>query len=303
MQTFKTRFTTILKILAAALPVILILFLLYQRFVLGYTTWEVWTGLGAQTGPVGIARPAKTLWDVVQLLVIPVVLSLGVLYFNQQERKTERRLSIDRTEDAVLQNYLDRVSDLILNRGLMEEEKNAASPVHMVAQVRSVTALRQLSTQRQNSIFQFLRDTGLCETMLAGASLLDIDLREAHLWSITFDRASLIRARLSGASLYAASLKEAKLIDADLSGCRLTGADLSASLLLRANFTNADLSGANLSSANLTGAKWDGANFNGVDLTGAFTLDAAGERVPVTAETLRGSISKPEEFSPPFKEG
>ncbi|MHC1781223.1 MAG: pentapeptide repeat-containing protein [Anaerolineaceae bacterium] len=290
MPYLKSHLSTILKILAVALPVVVLLILLYQRLVLGFTEWANWTGLGTVTGQVGVARPAKTLWDVVQLLVIPVVLSLGVLYFNTQERKTERRLSIDRTEDAVLQNYLDRVSDLILNRGLMEEEYSAASPVHQVAQVRTVTALRQLSTQRQNSIFQFLRDTGLCETMLTGASLLDIDLCGAHLWNLTFDRSSLIRARLAGASLYAASLKEAKLIDADLSGCRLTGADLSSSLLLRANFSHADLTGAILASANLTGAKWDGANLSGVDLTNAFTLSASGENLPATAETLRGAI-------------
>jgi uncharacterized protein YjbI with pentapeptide repeats len=291
MPYFKSHLSTILKILAIALPVLLLLILLYQRFFLGFTGWAAWTGLGAQAGPAGVARPAKTLWDVVQLLVIPVVLSMGALYFNQQERKRERRIQDARTEDSVLQTYLDRVSDLILNRGLMEAEKDTASPVHKVAQVRTVTALRQLSTQRQNSICQFLRDTGLCETMLTGASLLDIDLHGAHLWNITFDRSSLIRARLSKASFYGASLKDVKLIDADLSGCRLTGADLSGSLLLRADFSHADLTGASLSSANLTGAKWDSVILNGVDLSDAFILDLGGEKIPVTAENLRGALS------------
>jgi uncharacterized protein YjbI with pentapeptide repeats len=290
MDKLKAQLPTLLKFLVVALPVVLLILVLYQRYALGYTAWAAWTGLGAVSGPAGMARPAKTLWDVVQLLVIPIVLSLGVLYFNQQERKRERKSQEERTEDAILQNYLDRVSELILNRGLMEEEYSASSPVHQVAQVRSVTALRQLSTQRQNSIFQFLRDTGLCRTVLTDASLLDIDLQGAQLWNISFNRSSLIRARLAGASLYQAHLREARLIDADLSGCRLTGADLSGALLLRANFSGADLTGADLSGANLTGAKWSGANLSGVVLDGAFTLDAAGGKLPAAAETLHGAI-------------
>lgn len=284
----KSNRSTILIILAIMLPVALLLLVLYQRYALGYSEWASWTGLGAQPGPAGVARPAKTLWDVVQLLVIPVVLSLGVLYFNQQERRTERRLSQDRAEDAVLQNYLDRVSELILNRGLMEEEYSVSSPVHQVAQVRTVTALRQLSGERQNAVFQFLRDTGLCRSVLTDSSLLDIDLRGAHLWNLTFDRSSMVRARLTGASLYQASLREAKVVDADLSGCRLTGADLTGALLLRTNLHGADLSGAILTNSNLTGADFAGANLSGVILDGAFTLDSSGDKTPVTIEILRG---------------
>lgn len=282
MKTIQPKAPSLRKILALALPAAGILFLLYQRFILGYTAWAGWTGIGAVTGPAGVARPARTLWDVVQLLVIPVVLSLGVLYYNQQERKRERRIQEERTEDSVLQNYLDRVSELILNRGLMEEQYSTSSPVHQVAQVRTVTALRQLGITRQNDVLQFLRDTGLCRTVLTDASLLDIDLQGAHLWNICFDRSGLIRACLAGASLYQASLRETKLVDADLSGCRLTGADLSGALLLRSNFSNADLSGADLSGANLTGAKWSGANLSGVNLAGAYTLGPSGEALPVT---------------------
>ncbi len=282
---------TYLKLLAVALPAAALLLILYQRYALGYTAWAAWTGLGAVSGPAGMARPAKTLWDVVQLLVIPVVLSLGVLYFNQQERKRERKSQEERTEDAVLQNYLDRVSELILNRGLMEEDYQVSSPVHQVAQVRTVTALRQLGTSRQNDVLQFLRDTGLCRTVLTDASLLDIDLREARLWNIAFDRSNLVRAHLNNASLYQASLRDTKMVDADLSGCRLTGADLSGALLLRTDFTDADLSGANLTNANLTGAKWSGGKLSGVVLEGAFTVDAAGEKLPVTATHFHGTSS------------
>jgi hypothetical protein len=285
MKSINTNFISLLKTILLILPAVIILLLLIERFALGYTAWADWTGLGELTGPNGaVIRPARTLWDAVQLLVIPVVLSLGVLYFNQQERRTERRLSEDRTEDAVLQNYLDRVSELILNRGLMEEEYSVASPVHQVAQVRTITALRQIAPHRQNMIFQFLRDTNLCQTMLTDASLLDIDLRSAHLWNISFDRSSLIRGRLARASLFKSSLRETKLIDADLSDCLMTGADLSNSLLLRTNLRGADLTGANFTGANLSGAKWDGANLNGADLTGAYCLNAAGDHIPVTPE-------------------
>ena len=292
MKTLKSHLPAILKISFVALPITILLILLIQRFGLGMTAWADWTGLGPVNGPVGVARPAKTLWDFVQLLVIPVVLSLGVLYFNQQERKTERKMTEERAQDAALQNYLDRLSELILTRALLEEEKSLeladASPVHHVAQVRTITILRQLDTRRQNIIFQFLRDTNLAASLLTNASLLDIDLNEAHVWNINFSRSSLIRAKMNGASLYGADLSEAKLIDADLSKSNLLSANLGKALFIRGNLTGANLTKANLTEANLTGVCWDGANLEGADLTGAYILDESGTKISVSEEQLQG---------------
>jgi uncharacterized protein YjbI with pentapeptide repeats len=292
MKTLKSHLPAILKISFIALPTAILLILLIQRFGLGMTAWADWTGLGPVNGPVGVARPAKTLWDFVQLLVIPVVLSLGVLYFNQQERKTERKMTEERAQEAALQNYLDRLSELILTRGLLEEEKSLeladASPVHHVAQVRTITILRQLDTRRQNIIFQFLRDTNLAASLLTNASLLDIDLHEAHIWNINFSRSSLIRAKMNGASLYGADLSEAKLIDADLSKSNLLSANLSKALFIRGNLTGANLTKANLTEANLTAVCWDGANLEGADLTGAYILDESGTKISVSEEQLQG---------------
>lgn len=292
MKTLKSHLLAILKTTVIITAIGVVLVILYQRFALGMTAWADWTGLSPITGPVGIARPAKTLWDFVQLLVIPVVLSLGVLYFNQQERKTERRMTEERAQDSALQNYLDRLSDLILSRSLLDEEKSLersdASPVHQVAQVRTITILRQLNTRRQNIIFQFLRDTNLAASLLTNASLLDINLHDAHIWNINICRSSLIRAKMSGASLYGADLREAKLIDADLSRTNLFSASLKKALLIRCNLSGANLSGANLSEANLSGVHWDGSNLEGADLTGAFILDSDGKKIPVSEANLQG---------------
>src|ERR687897_2602555 len=75
----------------------------------------------------------KTLWDWLQLLIVPVVLSLITVAFalwqdTRQERvenqraEAERKLAEQRAQDEALQAYLDQMSTLILDWKLGEDE-------------------------------------------------------------------------------------------------------------------------------------------------------------------------------------
>jgi hypothetical protein len=47
----------------------------------------------------------KTLWDWMELLIIPLVLAIGGFFFSRAERDAERKSADDRNQEATLQNY------------------------------------------------------------------------------------------------------------------------------------------------------------------------------------------------------
>ena len=178
--------------------------------------WE-WTGLGD-----------KTLWDWLQLLIIPIVLAAAGFWFSDQQdarqreiegkRATlERELGVQSAQDAALQAYLDQMSELMLEKDLRDSEEEGE--VRTLARARTLTVLGRLDPARKASVLQFLYESSLIRT---DRSIVD----------------------LSNADLSGADLRLANLEYADLSNAKLLNADLRYSLLFSADLSNADLSGA-----------------------------------------------------------
>jgi hypothetical protein len=78
---------------------------------LGYAT--EWTGFRQYTGPIvdksQTFTRAKTLWDWLQLLIIPVALALGVFWLNHEDAKRQQRFARQLEQHRVL---LERGSHL-----------------------------------------------------------------------------------------------------------------------------------------------------------------------------------------------
>ncbi len=225
-----------------------------------------WTGFGDSVREVGKdkdLRRAKTLWDWMQLLVVPAALAIGGFWLthraqkqrdkenedaqkrrdaeNEQRREHEQFLEQQRAQDAALQSYLDQMSHLILEKSLFASQPH---DVHRtLARARTLTILERLDKDRKRYILQFLYESRL------------IDQEQC-----------IIR------------LKEANLSEANLSQTHLPGANLPWTNLSRADLSNADLHGANLSNANLSNANLSNANLSGADLSGAHKLAADGSQ-------------------------
>jgi uncharacterized protein YjbI with pentapeptide repeats len=251
----------------------------------------------------------KTLWDWLQLLIIPLVLAVIALLFNRATTRTEqkiaadryqqdieiasrhyhedrhiaerryqndRRIALDKQREDLLQSYLDRMSELLLKEKLRSSEVDAE--VRDVARVRTITILFQLDARRIGYVFAFLRQTGLMSTTPNDSI---VSLKSANLEKINFSQANLFRTDLSGAGLSLADLSLA-----DLSGADLSGADLSEANLIRANLSEANLLIADLSEAWLSGADFRGADLSEANLSGANLSEANLSRARVTEEQL-----------------
>ncbi|WP_199338584.1 pentapeptide repeat-containing protein [Nostoc sp. FACHB-133] len=262
--------------------------------------WADWTGFGKDTTEeesTEIAsdkktiikftntikhQSAKTLWDVLGLtgtLAIPVLIVLLSYQFQRRDKKradnqaqVEKYIANENLRDETLQAYIDRMSELLIDKKLTESNSN--SPVRNVARIRTLTVLRRLRSDgdRKAIVLLFLYDAGLLQSE---KSVPFINLRDADLRRADLRRANLTKANLIGADFTGADLTEAYLGNAILTGAKLGKADLIGADLREADLIGTDLTKADLTKADLRGADLIGTDLTGADLTGANLKKAA----------------------------
>ena len=217
----------------------------------------------------------KTVWDLLQLLIVPVALTLitvgftwyqGVRLQNLEDQRAQSAQAIEeeRAEDAALQSYLDQMSRLMLENNLRDAEED--SETRTLAGARTLTILQSLGEQKhKKSALRYLYEADLIDSPqpivgLEGANLQDIDLENTNLSGGPFLVAPSMRRcnlvtmggpgspfggyhdDLSGSNLAGANLRDAFLAGVDLKGANLNGADLRQVDMLP-DFSNAQESG------------------------------------------------------------
>jgi uncharacterized protein YjbI with pentapeptide repeats len=243
-----------------------------------------WTGFGEyvriKAADQEEFQRRKTLWDWLQLLIVPIVLAIGAYLFNQAAKRNEQQIAADNQQEAALQTYVDRMSELVIDQQL--REKPADDAAWAVAQARTSTTLQRLDTQRKAALVWFLGQAQLLNTQHAGISLAGTPLQEANLQGANLQgtdlvgaqlqRANLTMANLQEANLQGANLQRAVLVSADLRRVQLQGAvlveaQLQRAVLVEATLMFSNLRGADLTMANLQGAVLVGAQLQRTDLT------------------------------------
>lgn len=216
----------------------------------------------------------KTLWEWMDLLMVPLFLGSGTLLLIRTQRVTERqrakdRLAVeqeiesDRQQEEALQAYFDRIIELVLKEKL---SRFSPEEVRNVAKTRTHTVLRRLDGRRKGMVVLFLRDAGLIDRSEAIIDLAGADLRSAMLPSASLKRVNLAEADLSNADLHGANLSGSYLSATKLSGANLHATNLSGANLFESNLNGADLTQCNLRDANVHGADLRGSRLNEADI-------------------------------------
>ena len=225
----------------------------------------VWIGTSAVTNPSGeIVTPAKTLWDLLDLIIIPLALTWVVYWLNRIEKEKEDRHSEELNRREILKDYLDKMSTLILEKSLVQADRNA--PVCGLARTLTKIALHELNGARRGVLMRFLHEAGLIECEQPAVFLAGADLREVQLDHARLPNAGLIQINAEQGNFMRAGLSGCDFRRANLSAANLEQADLRHAVLERANLIKANLSGANLENANLIRANLVGANLRGANL-------------------------------------
>jgi hypothetical protein len=246
----------------------------------------------------------KTVWDWLQLLIVPLILVVGGYLLNSQqttrqlateESRAENQLEAEeeRAQQEALQQYNDEMRSLIFDEGLLESQEGDA--VRELARARTLGVLDNLDPDRKRIIVSFLRETSLLSSYddtivdLSGADLTEAYLREARLVNTSLgvqgsltphdERTDLSAANLSGAILLGANLKGAILKGANLSDALVGTTDPSLpwhpknAALVGVDFSNANLSGSELEALDLTQTDLSGADLSGANLSEATVND------------------------------
>jgi hypothetical protein len=225
----------------------------------GYTQENTWTGFRDYQPKIGEPERGKTLWDWLDLLIIPAVLAVGAYLVNRnsqrndqrradRENAIEREIASERNQEAALQTYLDRMTELLLEKDLRKSDPK--DEVRTVARTRTLTVLRGLNGERKGTVVQFLIEAGLVVDPISQG-----------------ENAKLIQPIVS--------LAGADLNGANLRGANLSNADLRNTLLCRADLTEADLTGARLAGARMVSANLRDTNLHGAKLPNGRTWSVA----------------------------
>ena len=253
----------------------------------------------------------KTIWNWLQLLVIPLFFASLTFYWQERENHRLYKLEKYRYNQQLVKDYTQSIQVLLLDKYHHEDFKYPAIlPQEVASFVKSYTAttLKALDgdLQQINVLTNFLKrseigfvlessddqiSTDICDLNIKKDPkakpinfkdfLCKINLEKAELKEINLSRSILGEALLSEANLRKAyldssHLRKAYLVKADLKNASLVAVDL----------TEADLRGANLTKANLGSAKLSGSKLSSAIGKDPFT-DKEHERKKAT---LKGAI-------------
>jgi uncharacterized protein YjbI with pentapeptide repeats len=268
--------------------------------------WPAWLGVGERRwnkSPDEEVQPPKTLWDFLQLLIVPAILVVIALGFNaaqasRDQKREDRRIREDRAlaesarEDAILDAYFAKMSTLMLDRGLRTSRKGE---VRQVARTVTLATLRRLDGSRKGDVVRFLAESRLLfskRTDLVNPkdpsaatgtvwSTPAIDLNGADLSGV-----DLVNASLSGSSSFRGSGDYYQVLSGNLRGARFDHAslynvrfggtdthidvvDLRGASFNGAFITQVELYWSDLRGASFKGARVEHGNFDKADLTRA----------------------------------
>jgi uncharacterized protein YjbI with pentapeptide repeats len=242
-----------------------------------------WTGFARTSGA---EQGSKTLWDWLQLLVIPlglaaVAFALNVAQSGREQRREDRRAALERSiaadrrrEDA-LAAYVEQMSNLMLQRGLLTSKER--SETRTIARTLTLSVLRRLDARRKGVVLQFLSEARLIRKEDPKVSLRDADLRNVR-----------VRGKLGGISLDDADLRGADFRETQLGNTSFYSADLRRADFSRAFIYKVAFEFARLDSANFSRVYMTGSGFSGACLIDALFVKALLVRVHYTLAAGRG---------------
>jgi uncharacterized protein YjbI with pentapeptide repeats/uncharacterized membrane protein YhdT len=233
----------------------------------------------------------KTLWDWMELLIVPLVIAIGLWWLNRSEKQAEMSRIRYRQQQDDLQTYINNMTKLLLEHKLTPDPQDKLlkpSPERAIARTLTLNLLSNLAPHQKSRVLLFLYESRLIERVplvnlaqtdllgidLAGMQLREINLSGADMREANLARTQLPQALLIGTDLQEAILTGAKLPDATLWQADLRGTDLHGTVLEEANLREAKLNGANLREANLRGCKLQGADLRGTEFDNAVLSEA-----------------------------
>jgi uncharacterized protein YjbI with pentapeptide repeats len=248
-----------MRTLNIIITIILIIGLSYIGYLAVLPDPPAWTGFGESTKSPNI-EPAKTLFDWLKLLIIPLSLALLGWTYKEAEKSKNLRFEKERSRDQSVTAFFDVITDLILSHDLVG---SPSVQTRAMAKTRINMTLSQLDGARKGQVLQFLYESDLIDInpklRLLGANFNDSIL----------DNIVLGGSEIRGANFKGASLKDSNLNQIVLNSSNFEKADLSGSKVDNADFGYTNLKSCKLKNMDLTTVDFFGADLSKADLRGS----------------------------------
>jgi len=218
-----------------------------------------WTGFGTYNGVEGETRH-KTLWNWLELIIIPVSLGLFIWVFTTFEKDKNKIIEDEKFRDVTLDSFMKVMTELIIQHDLAGDPSAKSIAI---AKARISIALDQLDGARKGQILQFLYESDLIDNKPK------FKLRGANFNYAILDRIILVEAEVRGAYFENTSLRDSNLNGSSFNSCSFKNADLSNSKIEETDLGYTDLTNAKLRNMDLTTIDFEGANLTNADLQGS----------------------------------
>src|SRR5215208_5840793 len=104
-----------------------------------------------------VGRPFDvTLWQWLDLLIIPAVLAIGGYLFARSENQAAQGVAESRAQDEALQAYLDKMSQMLTDRERPLRSAQPGDDLSTVARAQTLTVLLKLDGARKGILLRFL---------------------------------------------------------------------------------------------------------------------------------------------------
>jgi uncharacterized protein YjbI with pentapeptide repeats len=157
------------------------------------------------------------------LLIIPLALTVIGFYFSAQQDARQQQIEDRRSQDAILQAYLDEMGSLMLNRDLRSHDVRTSEEedtILTLARARTTTTIRRLDAEHNRSVTRFLTNVGLTGTGEDPSRTVTDPFKVLE----TQAQGLLYRVDLQGADLAGAFLPGVDLTFTELQGANLSDA-------------------------------------------------------------------------------
>jgi uncharacterized protein YjbI with pentapeptide repeats len=274
----------------------------------------------------------KTLWDWLQLLIIPLMLALGAFYLNSASESSRVQEQI---KQEILTDYFSKMQDLIVETKKVKEtsgykeshpkdqEVMLLPEFSSTAQALTLSVLEQLDGKRKGKVITYLAESQLItitvdnnkpstqpEIKLDGANLDDIELGNngqrnslnenemTIINQIQIKNANMKRANLSGLRSRYSGLNGSNLENATLENVDFTGSIMVDLRFINGQITDVDFTDVKLGKTIFDNVKLenitisDKTNFDNACFTKIDTSNTKQEPYFLTKEYLKKLIDK-----------
>jgi uncharacterized protein YjbI with pentapeptide repeats len=219
--------------------------------------------------PDGTYYRSKTLWDWLDLLIVPFALAGATLLLSLVRTRVEHNIQNDRYREQALVRCFDLVIENVTKESWDDDSDSSIMAATLRANVLST--LDMLDTKRKGRLILFLYSAHLLGC--PGKEPI-ITLQGGNLTQV-----SLANAKLSGICLESTDLSHSNLENADLQGAHFNHATLVGANLFGSKLEKTSFVGTNLTKADIRQANIDEAIFEGVDLSKIKATDGQKERI------------------------